>query len=255
MRAELTAYIDETGHPSHKEGVLGFAGFIAANEDWSTFQQEWRAVCPGKFFPFHMRQFVKKARSASERRDVLAALMGCIARNKLVPHATVVPLDKYHSLSAPDRKTIGNLYYVGLAQLMNQIGSAVLAAIDTNDVIPIMPRVSVVFAKGEYSGRAVESWWDSKASGMGSPLAAPLSGMLIEKISVSTPSETIPLQAADVWAWELGHYHRVIRPKDKALTQVFDGITQLPNVKGVAERSYVVMDNDLLLLSDDVTLI
>ena len=255
MPPELTAYIDETGHPSHKEGVLGFAGFIAANEDWSTFQQEWRAACPGKFFPFHMRQFVKKTISASEHRDVLAVLMGCIARNKLVPHATVVPLVKYHSLAAPDRTRIGNLYYVALAQLMNQIGSAVLAATDTSDVIPIMPRVSVVFAKSQYSGRALEWWWDSKASGMGSPLAALLSGVLIEKISVRTPSETIPLQAADVWAWELGHYHRVIRPKDKTLTQIFDGINQLPNVKGVAERSYVMMDNDLLLQSDHVTLI
>jgi hypothetical protein len=247
----IAAYIDETGHPTQRTGVFAFAGFMARVGDWKNFEHQWRSACPDDLFPFHMMNFVRTRLPETRRREILGGLISCITQNNLVPFATIVTLSEYHSLGVSDRKRVGNLYYVALAHLMSQVGVAVLGAVDSSTgPFPSMPRVSVIFAKSEFSGRALDWWWESKTSGLGRPLAALVSGMLIEKIAVGRPEEEIPLQAADLWAYELGHHHRSIRPQKRAARWPFDQINQLPAVLGVAAPSHCALTNDLLLASE-----
>lgn len=252
----LAAYIDETGHPEQETGIFGFAGFIGRIKDWTNFEQQWRRSCPDHLYPFHMTKFVNAKLPDASQRLVLGGLLPAITQNNLVPFETIVSLSEYHSLKARQKKKIGNLYYVMLAHVMNQIGFAVLgAAENSNGPMPSMPNVSITFAKSEFSGRAAEWWWESKGSGLGASLAAIVSGLLIDRISVGKPEEVIPLQAADLWAYELGHHYRYILPNKKPIRWPFKEINQLPAMQGVAKRSYSVLTNDQLLASGYATLV
>ena len=231
--------------------MFGFAGFMAMLEDWERFEPQWRNACPDELFPFHMKNFVNARLPDAQQREVLGGLVASIQQNNLVPFATLVPLREYHPLGESGKKKVGNLYYIALAHLMSQIGLAVLGATDNSAApFPAMPRVSVTFAKSEFSGRASEWWWQSRASGTGGPLAALVSGMLIEKISIGMPQEEIPLQAADLWAYELGHHHRSIRPAGRPMRWPFSQINHLAAVPGVAAPSSCVLTTDLLLVSE-----
>ena len=78
--------------------MLGFAGFIAANEDWSTFQQEWRAVCPGKLFLFHMRAFHGTDQASQHERTLQYPAAPEYRRRPIafVAHPTYAPPSGIH---------------------------------------------------------------------------------------------------------------------------------------------------------------
>jgi len=204
----LTAYLDETGHsqdPNKK--YVGLAGMVATADRWEVFEREWRQALEDFEIPdsfFHMMDFAQSKKGTvyekwkddeAKRRQVLDRLMGII-RNTGTPFGAVVNLEAYRATSPEFQAAMIDPYYICLQDCVH--GAAVQTLYEAPE-----ERIRVVFAdQPEYSSKI-------------RPLYAVLKDTkemrehdlrLSEHPSIEDPREVIPLQAADVIAYEVGQY-------------------------------------------------
>ena len=203
----LTAYLDETGHskdPNKK--YVGLAGMVATAERWEAFERDWRQALedfevPNNFF--HMMDFAQSQgppydgwkNDETKRRTVLDRLMAII-RNTGMPFGAVVNLEAYRATSATYQAGAVDPYYICLQHCVH--GAAVQTLYEAPE-----ERIRVVFAdQPEYRGKIVPLYAALKAS----KEMAHYDLRLAENCSIEDPREIIPLQAADVIAYEVGQY-------------------------------------------------
>ena len=248
--SEFCAFADEMGHPDDpNRRVFGFGGFVAKSKNWESFCNQWRAVRASETVPFHMADFAQRRGfffgwAEGRRRALLNDLVTVIKQNDLIPIFTVILLSDYRSLRKTTKKKIGDIYWFVLSHFFSQVAFSVLSAQPCSLFAP-QPRVSIVFAKSEFSGRANKSWWQTKSSGMG-PLSAVLSSLFIELVFVETPNTTLELQAADLWAYEVGRHFEFVLPNEKESRWAFQQLSSLPAVEGVAKPSFEVLSKDTM---------
>ena len=229
----IIAYADETGHPCDPDRhIFGFGGFIGRVANWESFAVAWQDICPPEFYPFHMTEFVRQTHRNDERqRAVLGPLVGLIRGSQIVPISVFCHVPDFREADKPlTDKEGGELYQAILGHFFCQVGVSVLGAqeLDPPSGVPRLPSVSIVFAQRKFAGM-VCNWWDEHRELGTGPLSTLVSGLMIRSVSVATPETVVPLQAADLWAWEVGHHYEKGKPR-----WTYDQIREMAVIPGLA---------------------
>jgi hypothetical protein len=193
---KLIGYMDETGHSKdERQRFVGVAGLVAPAENWEAFERKWKqALSDFKIPYFHMKDFASRRRyyegwSEQKRRKLLGKLLRIIATTNPFPVGAIISLDDYRSFSAEDQKLMGDPYHFCL------MGCVYLPSWRTENDPPDV-RVSIIF------GEQLEFKY--------------MAGQLLEDFKQNYPAakrfdppafgdmkEVVPLQAADIVAYEL----------------------------------------------------
>jgi hypothetical protein len=210
----LTSFMDETGHPDDPNlEYVGMAGFVAPSGTWEVFDASWQDLMrnAGLSEPFHMKDFAhslgqfKLWKGKEEmRRAFLGRAMDLIVETRSKPIGAIVSVSGFRSLTQEQKGSYVNPYYIGF-QFVTR-GAAIEAMFEDPD-----EKVAMVYAyQGEYGtdngGRAEQLWHAiKKHTDFGKRMGSYTSG---------TPRNLCPLQAADIFAYELSHEFesRVKRP-------------------------------------------
>jgi hypothetical protein len=210
----LTSYMDETGHPDDPNlEYVGMAGFVAPLGAWEVFGIAWEDLMrnAGLSEPFHMKEFAHsqgqfKSWKGKEgmRRAFLGRAMNLIVETRATPIGAIVSLSGFRSLTENQQISYVNPYYIGFQHVTR--GAAIEAMFDEHD-----EKVAMVYAyQAEYgtnNGGWAEQLWHAikKHTDYGKRMGSYASG---------TPGDFCPLQAADIFAYELSHEFesRVKRP-------------------------------------------
>lgn len=212
----LTGYFDETGHVDDPTlHFVGMAGFVAPSEAWVNFESEWRDALQkaGLKEAFHMRDFAhsngqfKDWKGQKVKRDLLfGRLVEIIKQTGAKPIGAAVSLRDYEALTADQHSQFRDPYYLTF-QICTR-GAADRAVFEPPGV-----RVDMVYAfNGEYGtnqgGQAKKLWYAIKENYV--------NGNKLGSYASSAPGEVCPLQAADLFAYELCHEfeNRIKRPDD-----------------------------------------
>ncbi len=210
----LIAYIDESGHSRDpKSHFAGMGGLIADSADWETFTSEWSAALSDAGIEggeFHMRQFAHsigpfKGWVEEKRRELMARLVGIIVKVKAVPVGCVVSLDAYNAAPKALREFYKGPYYMAFQDVTK---GALLQGLPT-EWPSNQQTVSMTFATQREFGATTPK--DSDANlrkGSAHELWSAMKklttyGELMGDFSTAYPKDCLPLQAADLFAYEL----------------------------------------------------
>jgi hypothetical protein len=212
----LTAYVDESGHSADPLArFVGLGGLVAPVSRWEKFTDDWQSALDefidGK--EFHMRQYIcvsgvgpyvgwDKAR----RQAFMARLVAAIVESEAQPVAAIVSLDARAALHQIHQDYFGDPYFTAFQQVTRGLS---LAALPRG--FPFEPEtVSMVYAyQSEFGaittgaalphnqGRAESLWHAIKQQTD--------FGQWMGGYSSDTPKNMLPLQAADLFAYEITH--------------------------------------------------
>jgi hypothetical protein len=229
MVRDFGSYCDEFGSPKdpHKK-FMGIAGLLGWSDNWRRFTEEWDeclcAECIPK--PFHMTDFVhhterfsaKRWENQDERTRVLDLLLSIIKRAEVIPIAAAVVLRDYYGLTHEQQQLCRDPYYLAFQAVTFNIAFAAAsinlslgiehakadverekASLPLEEYDYLSPAsVSMVYAKlRKFTGPAEELWNTMKAVNM--------IGRWMGSYTPADPADCAPLQAADIWAYSLGH--------------------------------------------------
>ena len=213
----LAGYFDETGHAD--DPVLhfaGMAGFVASTGAWVTFEDQWQDTLKNAKLlePFHMKdfahsrgQFESWKGDENERRALLARLLQIICETRATPIGAAVSLRDFESLTDAQQGSFKNPYYVCFQTCTR--GAAITAIFEES-----RERVSTVYATHKEFG--------TNKDGLAEQLWLMIKkyydhGNRLDSYGTASPAEMCPLQAADLFAYELCHEfeNRIRRPNDK----------------------------------------
>ena len=220
----LTAYFDESGDSEDPvKNFMGLAGFIAPADVWKQVERGWDEVVNDAEFAASQGQFVGWEKT---RKDKLhQALIAIPVKAELVPVAAIVHLKSFNDLTESQRTTFKSAYTLSAQEC---IGLASIKA----TILASSERVSMVFARQETYG-ALEPRGPNNLDQAGDlenlfyavKRLLP-HGQAIGSYGASTPQRSIPLQAADMLAWELTKEFETIlqdpppRPMRKSLREL-----------------------------------
>ncbi len=200
----LATYADETGHHADPQRrFVGIAGFLGHSDKWNRFDAEWRQACheEGVKEPFHMvdfaasrEQFESWKDDEVRRKRLLGRLVAAIKNAEVYPIGAVVPIEDFNSLTEAQRISLGSdPYYVAFQAITHQMAFAGALMSYPPEPIPM------VYARLKgYTGKAMELWDAIKEHN--------LYGFWMGSFTPGDPEHYSPLQAADLWAYELGAY-------------------------------------------------
>lgn len=200
----LATYADETGHHDDPQRhFVGIAGFLGHSDKWNRFDAEWKETCreEGVIEPFHMvdfaasrEQFESWKDDKDRRKRLLGRLVAAIKNAEVYPIGAVVPIGDFDSLTEDQRISLGSdPYYVAFQAMTHQMAFA--GALMSYPPEPI----SMVYARLKgYTGKAMELWHAVKEHNV--------YGSRMSSFTPGNPKDYPPLQAADLWAYELGAY-------------------------------------------------
>lgn len=211
------SFVDESGHsldPTRKS--LCLAGLIAPANAWSGFDVEWRGYCQdeGLTEPFHMMHFAARKRQfqgwpEERRRRLLGRLVGAIGRAQAIPIGSVVMLRGPDALSEATQKHYRDSHFIAFQSLTYHL------AVAANMMDPIGPGpgpVTMVYAHHPEHSHGLASTrklWEAMRE------HNRIVALMMQSYVSETPGDCAPLQAADLWAYELGHHFERIRPEGK----------------------------------------
>lgn len=238
----LVAYVDESGHSSDpKSHFTGMGGLIADSVDWETFASEWSAALADADVErgeFHMRQFAHSIGPfegwvEEKRKQLMARLIGIIVKMKAVPVGCVVSLDAYKA--APDflREFYKEPYYMAFQDVTK---GALLQGLHT-DWPSNQQTVSMIFAtQREFGATTPKDTEANLRKGSAHELWSAMKtltsyGELMGTFSTAYPKDCLPLQAADLFAYELvKEYENILKGRKMrwALKQILPLAGQQP---------------------------
>jgi hypothetical protein len=219
----LRAYLDESGHSADpKLHYAGMAGFVAPADAWEEFEALWEAILRRLDVKegLHMKNFAHsngefKGWSKDKREDLLGSLIGVITTIRPVPTGSVVSVEDFNSLTEDQRGCFKDPYYMAFQQCTR---GACLQAVGHEP-----EKVAMVYAyQKEFGTTAPQGVFSVDQAGNAEKLwhvmkNETIYGRWMGAYSSSTPKELIPLQAADLLAYELTKEFEnlLFRPSDK----------------------------------------
>jgi hypothetical protein len=234
MLHESVSYCDEFGHPKDPEKkFMGIAGLLAWSGNWSRLSDEWEECLEVEEIPnpFHMTDFLHRSERFSdarwedeqERMRVLRLLLEIIQRAEVIPIGASVNLKHYNALTNEQKTLCRSPYYLAFQAVTSNMGFAA-ASIDLDQKLTAAKRavlmnlsidpkevnttatVSMVYAKlKKFTGPAEELWNAIKDTNV--------FGAWMSSYTPGEPKDYPPLQAADIWAYSLGHFGEHNPPK------------------------------------------
>jgi hypothetical protein len=239
----LSSYCDEFGHADDPtKRVMGVAGLLARSEAWAQFVSEWDTICDEEEVPkpFHMVDFVHQKEdfktgweSEDKRLRVLDRLLSAIEKIQAMPIGAAVVLDDFRNLGDSERERLRSPYFIAFQQVTYDMAFATA-------LVGPQEKVSMVYAKlKKFTGPAEELWNAIKK--------ANLVGYWMDKYTPAEPLQARPLQAADIWAYSLGHHGEHNPPKKKEAQLAYQRLVSmaLSNVEG--PRFFTYFDRRHLL--------
>lgn len=211
------SFVDESGHSLDPgRNCLCLAGLIAPEEAWKAFDPEWRAACEegGLTEPFHMMHFAARKRqfkgwTEERRRRLLGKLMAAIRNTRAIPIGSVVMLRGPDALSEPVQKHYRDSHFIAFQPLTFNIA----VAAEFMDLRALGPGpVTMVYAHHPEHSNGLASThhlWDALRE------HNRIVALFMQGYVSDSPADCTPLQAADLWAYELGHHFERIRPGGK----------------------------------------
>lgn len=208
----MTAYFDESGDSEDPtRHFMGMAGFVAPAEVWKQVESDWDAVANDPEFAlteyFHMKDFAHsqgqfKGWDKTRKDKLHKSLVAVIANAELVPVAAIVHLEAFNGLTEEQRSSFKSAYTLSAQECIGL--ASIKARILAND-----EKVSMVFARQTTYGAVEAKGPDNpEQSGDIEKLFYAIKklaehGEWIGSYGSSCPKDSIPLQAADMLAWEL----------------------------------------------------
>ena len=182
---EYAAYFDDSGHPDDQD-CLVVAGFVASEEQWRRFEETWRRILdPLKIDPFHMTEFEASTRwSRREKDEILYRLVRATTVRAQFYIAHVVNMSAYREINAEFafEQEIGTPYALAGRTVARSLNEWKAAQPGTRD------KLLVVFEDGtKHKGDLIDVM---QRDGLPCP-------------AFRKKHEGIPLQAADLLAWEV----------------------------------------------------
>lgn len=189
------------------------AGLIAAEEAWKVFDADWLTACEeeGLAEPFHMMHLSAgkgqfKGWSEDQRQRLLGKLVGAIRKARAIPIGSVVMLRGPESLSERAQKHFRDAHFIAFQSLTYNIAAAAYMM----DPFGRGPGpVTMVYAHHPEHSNGLASTrklWEAIRE------HNQIVALFMQSYVSETPSSCTPLQAADLWAYELGHHFERIRP-------------------------------------------
>lgn len=194
----LTAYFDESGHARDPRAcIVGIAGLVAPARRWETFESDWRLLLSKHTVSeFHMKDFAHsrgefRKWSEFKRRGFLQAALDVIVSTKAAPLGCMVDLHAFRQLDERAQRAFRDPYYMALQFCLQ-------ASLDYAKREPVTDKINIVFDRAEEflksAGTLTEAFINHD------PL-----GHRVGSYGFAKTSEMVPLQAADLVAYELAH--------------------------------------------------
>jgi hypothetical protein len=225
----LTSYADETGHSKDPDRThLGLAGLISDSDHWDQFDIDWRKACAEESvrLPFHMTDFAafqgqysaQEWKQEDKRRRLLTKLLDAIELAQATPVGAIINVPEFNALTENQRIQLGHdkqePYYV-VFQAVTQI-LAFEAALKKYPP----DKLSMIYAKlRKFTGVAEELWHSMQGQ--------TVHGVTMSSYARGDPADHTPLQAADLWAYELGHHFHYILPNSKPWRHPFKRLVEM----------------------------
>jgi hypothetical protein len=220
----LTSYMDETGHSEDpKFHFAGMAGFVAPTETWISFGKVWQEILDiFQLKEFHAKEFAHSAGQfkdwkgkETKRRLLYCALVTMIVKSHAIPVGAIVSLEDFRSLTAEQQSHFKDPYYVAFQTCTRG------AAIQSMALTP-PEKVAMIYAYNQQFGAvAPKEVYSVDQAGHAEQLwhvmqATTDFGQWMTGYGSSTPRDTVQLQAADLFAYELAKEFEnlLTRPKD-----------------------------------------
>ncbi|MEA2561405.1 MAG: hypothetical protein QOH06_2909 [Acidobacteriota bacterium] len=189
----LHAYMDESGtHRGSK--ALCVAGYISSPERWVAFEREWyEALYDFDIGYFHMTDFAVKAPpydtwTREQRISRLSRLIEIINRSAYASVGIGIPLANYKiEFSAKAKRAIGSPYGLAAAACFMEFDRLVAARSPTS-------RIAYVFDILSKGTGPVKSFFESNER---------RKRLRLLSLRYEPKTEFLPLQAADILAYEL----------------------------------------------------
>jgi hypothetical protein len=209
----LVAYMDESGHSKDpKSHFCGIGGLVADSAKWETLEVSWGSALreAGVKGAFHMRQFAHrqgefKGWTEAQRKKLLAKLVETIVELDPVPVGCVIWLDHYNSCPELIRTFYREPYFMAFQTVTK--GAALQALPLGTSGTP--EGVAMVYAsQKEFGATLAGSVGNERQAGAAQQLWLAMKerttfGPLMGSYGTASPEELCPLQAADLFAYEL----------------------------------------------------
>ena len=244
------SFCDEFGHADDpRKKYLGIAGLLGRSDMWSAFDAEWKKIQQEEHIPnpFHMTDFVHHTEnfkcgweSEDKRIGVLLRLLAAIERAEVMPVAASVLLQDFKSLTPEQQARLRHPYFIASQEVTSHLAfaAAVSATASTSDFLNV--RVNMTYAKLRgYTGPAEELWNEFKT--------ANLSGHWMGSYVRGDPADFSPLQAADIWAYSLGHVGEHQPAKKKEAQMAYDLFVGMALQNVSTGRFFTLFDRDEML--------
>jgi hypothetical protein len=212
------SFVDESGHSADPNRIsLCLAGLIAGEDAWKAFDADWRIACDeeGLTEPFHMMHFAARKGQfdgwpEDQRKRLLGKLVAAIVKARAIPIGSVVIFRGPDSVPEHVQKRNRDAHFIAFQSLTYNIA----AAANFMDPFGRGPGpVTMVYANQPERSNGLASkgkLWDALRE------ANRIVALFMQSYVSDTPQDCTPLQAADLWAYELGHDFDRIRPSARA---------------------------------------
>ncbi len=194
----LTGYFDETGNlKDERQRFAGMAGLVAAANDWEKFEGKWKRVLDEFKIPyFHMTDYANRKQfyqgwHENKRRNLLRKLLAAIATTYPLIVGSISSLEDWRTLSAEHKSRLRDPYDLAFIHCLGTAGEILERSVSK----PPDVGLAMVFAEqSEFQRRAAKYYEDMKHSQL---------GKWMRSLAFSDMRDLVPLQAADLVAYEL----------------------------------------------------
>ncbi|MBC8030852.1 MAG: DUF3800 domain-containing protein [Pyrinomonadaceae bacterium] len=217
----IWGYMDETGHSKdERQRFNGMAGLIAPADHWEQFERDWKRTLRKAHVPyFHMKDFEHSEKAAqstksknpfkgwkpADKERLFAKLLKHMQDAHAFPLGASLCMDDFRRLTPAQQAMFDDPYYMGFCSTL-AYASGFLDKVGAAST----ERAAIIFDNQvEFRHRALEFF--EKAYNQESFI----------KRRINSPNfgdmrEVVPLQAADIVAYELykEHDRRLYRPDD-----------------------------------------
>jgi hypothetical protein len=205
---KLMSFMDEAGHFKNPTSLyVGMAGFVAPDGIWDGAAEVWRSITQGRFRlkrPFHMKDLAHRRGEftgwgEARRKALISNLVEIILLSQLRPVAAVVSSRDYKSLNLQQRTNLRSPYHICFQTCTR--GAALIAFPDS--------QIRMVYSENiEYGATQQAPSTPYRQLGNAAQLWSVMKsrtdlGQWMESCSFSTPTETVQLQMADLFAYEI----------------------------------------------------
>lgn len=196
----FSAYMDETGHSKDvRQKFVGIAGLIAAVPSWETFERKWKATLEEFKLPyFPMKEFAHSEQTfrdwkgkETKRRKLFGKLMMHMETAPSLPFGAIVPMQDFRSFTNEQQGYLRDPYYLCFQSLV-----AACSSILEGRKVPDGEKIALIFSdQGEFRRRARQIYKNVEDANYYVRRSLPP--------VFRDMREVVPLQAADVIAYEM----------------------------------------------------